>query len=175
MHQHWSAENQQLSIFNMTNWIFQLTPITRTPANSNCFLCPFRVWVTRVLLYAKVLRDKLQTQGGQGLYNFDLSWSFLYFRFKSQSDSGRSCSFLENCTGETNVQELSKTVELHKAGRCTCIYGVFFLLEMEQRMLLQINEVNVSPWKISFILETSLWSWLNFFCLKLYEPCLTQA
>ena len=24
-------------------------------------------------------------------------------------------------------------------------YGVFFLLEMEQRMLLQINEVNVSP------------------------------
>ena len=42
------------------------------------------------------------------------------------------------------MQELSKTVELHKAGRCTCIYGVFFLLEMEQRML-QINEVNVSP------------------------------
>ena len=43
------------------------------------------------------------------------------------------------------MQELSKTVELHKAGRSTCIYGVFFLLEMEQRMLLQINEVNVSP------------------------------
>ena len=29
----------------------QSTPITQTPANSNCFSCPFRVRVTGVLLY----------------------------------------------------------------------------------------------------------------------------
>ena len=41
-----------------------------------------------------------------------------------------------------NYPKLSNFIRL--AGVLVLIYGVFFLLEMEQRVL-QINEVNVSP------------------------------
>ena len=44
-------KNPNYHFFTRANWIFQSTPMTRTPANSNCFLFPFRVRVTKLGFY----------------------------------------------------------------------------------------------------------------------------